>query len=107
MKTYTDADAAEANRLYLAEVPVDEIAETVGCSRRTVEHLLYPETPRRGLGWGHRLRGDAVERIVQLYKTWGLKDIADITGHSRNTVRRVLQRAGVPLRPGGRAIART
>ena len=94
-------EVVELVAVYRQGIPVEDLAVSFRINRTTVlGHIRRHGVPKRDR---RALRGDDVERAVELYAEGGSAEwVAEELQVAPSTVRRTLKDAGVTLRPKGR-----
>ncbi|MDA8301697.1 MAG: helix-turn-helix domain-containing protein [Actinomycetota bacterium] len=94
-------EVVELVAAYRRGIPVEDLAVSFRINRTTVlGHIRRHGVPKRDR---RALRGDDVERAVELYAEGGSAEwVAEELQVAPSTVRRTLKDAGVTLRPKGR-----
>ena len=94
-------EVVELVAVYRQGIPVEDLAVSFRINRTTVlGHVRRHGVPKRDR---RALRGDDVERAVELYAEGGSAEwVAEELQVAPSTVRRALKDAGVTLRPKGR-----
>ncbi|MGL5912268.1 MAG: helix-turn-helix domain-containing protein [Phycicoccus sp.] len=98
MSSYTNTDRVNALRL-LRTMSSSDVAEVIGCQRRTVSRWAAAAGMdiRTGRGGAKKQIPDSTERkIARLYR-WkhGIREIGRMVGWSATTVMRSLRRQGL------------
>lgn len=99
---YQEVDPEELKRLYAEEKSIKKVAKKIGTSHQSVVlwlRMLGVEIGPRG--GGHLLEQKARENFVELYQGGKrIKEIAEITGHSKKAITSELQRQNIPIKIG-------
>lgn len=94
----------EATRLYESGASINAVATAIGLSYSGARHLLISHGVPLRSGGNYLLDADSKSEIVELYESGeSMRQIAAAYGITGQSVRSILERRGVGLRPKGRA----